>query len=97
LFRTHDSSFPFDTSSYNKSLEISIKSQGRSLNARKRPKCAPTGLKLNIVNVIQILDKNIEKSACLRRLKPFLKEGFKNPKNFKKEMIQDTRGQQVSS
>ena len=47
--------------------------------------------------IILILDKNIEKSACLRRLKPFLKEGFKNPKNFKKEMIQDTRGQQVSS
>ena len=41
------------------------------------------------------LIKNIEKSACLRRLKPFFEEGFKNPKNFKKEMIQDTRGQQV--
>ena len=36
--------------------------------------------------LILILDKNIEKSACLRRLKPFLKEGFKNPKNFKKEL-----------
>ena len=33
---------------------------------------------------ILILDKNIEKSACLRRLKPFFEEGFKNPKNFKK-------------
>ena len=42
--------------------------------------------------LIRILDKNIEKSACLRRLKPFFEEGFKNPKNFKKEMIQDTRG-----
>ena len=45
--------------------------------------------------MILILDKNIEKSACLRRLKPFLKEGFKNPKNFKKGIIEDTGGKQV--
>ena len=44
---------------------------------------------------ILILDKNIEKSACLRRLKPFFEEGFKNPKNFKKGIIEDTGGKQV--
>ena len=26
-----------------------------------------------------------ERGSGLRRLKPFLKEGFKNPKNFRKE------------
>ena len=28
-----------------------------------------------------------ERESGLRRLKPFLKEGFKNPKNFQKVMI----------
>ena len=45
--------------------------------------------------LIRILDKNIEKSACLRRLKPFFEEGFKNPKNFKNDLHEDTGGQQV--
>ncbi|MBE6653527.1 MAG: hypothetical protein E7610_08965 [Ruminococcaceae bacterium] len=41
------------------------------------------------------LIKALNGRACLRRLKPFFEEGFKNPKNFKKGIIEDTGGKQV--
>jgi len=46
-------------------------------------------------NVYESLTKALNRRACLRRLKPFFEEGFKNPKNFKKGIIEDTGGKQV--
>ena len=44
---------------------------------------------------VRIFGNILDRRACLRRLKPFFEEGFKNPKNFKKGIIENTGGKQV--